>query len=124
MEPLPLEARPFLDALAEDPSDELSRLALADWLEEHGDRRAAWVREAELWAWMQPDAGHPVPRILANLEVSGAGATAEAFDLFDRVGPEAVDMARAWLRESPDERFGLLHPELGWSRPTTLCRCW
>src|SRR5438067_836397 len=34
----------FLQALHEDPADETAWLALADWLEEHGDPRAELVR--------------------------------------------------------------------------------
>jgi uncharacterized protein (TIGR02996 family) len=36
--------RSFLDALKADPNDELTRLAYADWLEEHGDERAELLR--------------------------------------------------------------------------------
>jgi uncharacterized protein (TIGR02996 family) len=118
VEPLPPEARPFLDALAENPADELSRLALADWLEERGDRRAAWVRDADLWEYMRPDARDPVRGILG--EVLAPGMTGHLLALLARIGPPAVPAVRAWVREDPDTRF---LPTLGYlvtARPPAL----
>ena len=36
--------RAFLEAIAADPDDEATRLVYADWLEEHGDSRAQFLR--------------------------------------------------------------------------------
>ena len=41
----------FLKVLAADP-DDMTRLAFADWLEERGDPRAAWVRDPAVFRWM------------------------------------------------------------------------
>jgi uncharacterized protein (TIGR02996 family) len=38
----------FVQALADDPDDDTTRLVFADWLEERGDPRAAWLRAAAL----------------------------------------------------------------------------
>ena len=38
------EVLSFLRAIADDPGDEARRLVFADWLEEHGDWRAEFIR--------------------------------------------------------------------------------
>ena len=38
------EALPLLHAIREQPEDDLLRLILADWLEDHGDARADLIR--------------------------------------------------------------------------------
>lgn len=60
--------------------DDLPRLVYADWLEEHGDPRAPWVRNADIWVYMAPDAASPVPRLLAD----------GRWDLLGRIGRTAV----------------------------------
>src|SRR2546429_228451 len=53
------EERAFLDALAADPGDDVTRLVYADWLDERGDDRAAYLRgEVELAALADHDARH------------------------------------------------------------------
>src|SRR5665213_3298216 len=42
--------RPFLEAIREQPDDDLHRLAWADWLEEHGDDDRATFLRAQLVA--------------------------------------------------------------------------
>src|SRR5262245_16869307 len=45
-----MEEAAFLRAILDDPDDEAARLVCADWLEERGDRRAAWLRfGSEVW---------------------------------------------------------------------------
>lgn len=34
----------FLDMLLADPNDDIARQVYADWLEDHGDPRAEWLR--------------------------------------------------------------------------------
>jgi uncharacterized protein (TIGR02996 family) len=59
------EESALLQALAANPDDTATRLVFADWLMEHGDPRAAWVRDDELQEWMKPDAQDPLLRLLA-----------------------------------------------------------
>jgi uncharacterized protein (TIGR02996 family) len=47
-------------ALAARPDDELPRLAYADWLNERGDPRAAWVRDPDIWRHAGPDFCDPL----------------------------------------------------------------
>jgi uncharacterized protein (TIGR02996 family) len=50
------EEQAFLDHLKADPSDDVTRLVYADWLEERGDPRGAWLRaEHELAATSEDD---------------------------------------------------------------------
>ncbi len=106
----------FLAAIAASPDDATARLVFADWLEERSDPRAAWVRDADIWEWMKPDARDPVPGILKTLTVLRPGVrssierekinwkrrgSAEAA-LFE-MGTSAVDAVRTWIREHPDQ---------------------
>src|SRR5262245_19152523 len=78
----------LLAALADDPEDEVARLALADWLEERGDSRAAWARDPALWKWSAPDLHDPVPVLIdASYDPKQAD---EAFAVLDKLGPAAV----------------------------------
>ena len=65
------EAIALLAAVAESPDDDTPRMALADWLEERDDPRAAWVRDHEVWPHMAPDAHDPVPGLLEALPDAG-----------------------------------------------------
>ncbi len=44
MNEIPTDERSLLDAVLANPDDDGLRLAYADWLEEHGDERAEWLR--------------------------------------------------------------------------------
>jgi uncharacterized protein (TIGR02996 family) len=102
----------FLAAIAAAPDDALPRLVFADWLEERNDPRAVWVRDADIWEWMKPDAHDPVPGILNELrlepwvphpgrrEQPDLKAKAERGLL--HLGASAIDAVRDWLRTSPD----------------------
>src|SRR4051812_45648053 len=57
----------FLAALSAAPSDELLRLAFADWLDDHNDPRAAWVRDAEIWRHTGPSFQDPIPGLAREL---------------------------------------------------------
>ncbi|MBP3957009.1 TIGR02996 domain-containing protein [Gemmata sp. G18] len=106
----------FLTAIAAAPDDTTARLVFADWLEERSDPRAPWVRDADIWEWMKPDARDPVPGIMKTLTVIPRGVrytiereeidwkrrgSAEAA-LFE-MGTSAVDAVRTWIREHPDQ---------------------
>jgi uncharacterized protein (TIGR02996 family) len=58
-----LDEAAFLKAIAED-RDDTTRLAFADWLEERGDPRAAWVRNPAIFRWMGPNAENPIPTLM------------------------------------------------------------
>jgi uncharacterized protein (TIGR02996 family) len=49
----------FLTAIKQNAEDETRRRICADWLEERGDPRSAWVRDSEIWLFMAPDAADP-----------------------------------------------------------------
>jgi uncharacterized protein (TIGR02996 family) len=115
------EMQAFLDAIRAAPDDRTARLAFADWLQDHDDPRAAWVRIDELWEWMAPDAADPTPRILAALlDPAHEQRHADLPYLLDDIGPAATPPLRAWLRESPDARFPLVHQYLEFARPPKL----
>src|SRR5260370_13839087 len=57
----------FLAAVAAEPADETLKLVFADWLEERGDPRGAWVRDRELRPWMGPTLQSPVPALVEAL---------------------------------------------------------
>src|SRR4051794_27071545 len=89
--------------------DDTARLAFADWLEERGDQRAAWVRDKRIFRWMLPDAGDPVPRLLGALRedrnshdaaellplVAGASAVPALLELVQGGGWQAYRAAQA-----------------------------
>ncbi|VTU00302.1 ---NA--- : HEAT domain containing protein OS=Pseudanabaena biceps PCC 7429 GN=Pse7429DRAFT_2761 PE=4 SV=1: HEAT_2: HEAT_2 [Gemmataceae bacterium] len=115
------EMQAFLDAIRAAPDDRTARLAFADWLQDHDDPRAAWVRIDELWEWMAPDAADPTPRILAALlDPAHEQRHADLPYLLDDIGPAATPTLRAWLRESPDARFPLVYAYLEFARPPKL----
>jgi uncharacterized protein (TIGR02996 family) len=80
----------FLRALSSDPGDDVARLAFADWLEEHGDPRAAWVRDPAIFRWMGPTVGDPVPALLEALRRNEYPLSKEAAAVLVRVGGAAV----------------------------------
>jgi uncharacterized protein (TIGR02996 family) len=109
--PHPDEAA-FLAAIAAAPDDALPRLVFSDWLEERNDPRAAWVRDADIWEWMKPDAHDPVPGILRTLQLRPGyelhrepellPLRASAGAALAHLGPTAVDAVRCWLLANPD----------------------
>jgi uncharacterized protein (TIGR02996 family) len=58
----------FIAAITATPDDELLRSAFADWLEERGDPRAAWVRDRAVRKWMGPGLQDPIPKLIATLK--------------------------------------------------------
>src|SRR5262245_40796445 len=57
----------FVAAVAADPADESLKLVFADWLEERGDPRGAWLRDKQLRPWMGPAFQSPVPALVEAL---------------------------------------------------------
>ena len=53
------DERPFLEAILEDPENDVPRLIFADWLEDRGDPRAEFIRvQCELAALEEDDLQH------------------------------------------------------------------
>lgn len=75
----------FLAALAADPKDETTRLVFADWLDERGDPRAAWMRDPDLTAWSLPGFVDPFVRLIAALPTKRT-----ARRVLFRLGPAGV----------------------------------
>lgn len=92
----------FLQAIAADPGDDVARLAYADWLEERGDPRAAWVRDLAVWRWMGPRAEDPVPALLAASTEADHWQLEEITAVLRRVGPAAVPALIEVLRGADD----------------------
>src|SRR5262245_39994631 len=80
----------FIQVLEADPADDTARLAYADWLEEHGDPRAAWVRDLAVWRWMGPRAESPVPALMGAVVAADHSQFEEIASVLQRVGPAAV----------------------------------
>jgi uncharacterized protein (TIGR02996 family) len=80
----------FIQALAADPEDDTTRLVYADWLEERGDPRAAWVRDLAIWRWMGPLAQSPVPALMGALAEEDWWQSRDAASALQRVGPTAL----------------------------------
>ncbi len=57
----------FLAAIAADPTDETTKLVFADWLEEQGDPRGAWIRSEPIRPWMGPTLQNPIPALIESL---------------------------------------------------------
>lgn len=57
------EEQGLLNAIAEAPDDLAPRLIFADWLEEHDDMRAPWLRDPELFEWMGITVDNPIPKL-------------------------------------------------------------
>src|SRR5262245_15117694 len=97
----------FLAALAADPADEVTRLAYADWLDEHSDLRAAWVRDPDLWNWSAPDLHDPVPGLIDAL--ADRTRFREVHAVLRKLGPAAVTALAARVRrEDGDVDFVIL----------------
>ena len=102
----------FLAAIAAAPDDTTARLVFADWLEERSDPRAVWVRDADIWEWMKPDARDPVPGILAKLSVLPRsnperdnhdwGRHSGAQRAIAKLGTACLTTLRRWYQEHPD----------------------
>ncbi len=60
------EAR-FLAAIAADPTDESTLLVFADWLEERGDPRGAWIRDKQIRPWMGAIMQSPITALIESL---------------------------------------------------------
>lgn len=90
----------MLAAYAATYPDETDRLILADWLEERGDVRGAWLRDPLLAQCMGPSLADPVPQLIALL-----GREARAGALLAQVGGADPDaLALAARLESADPR--------------------
>jgi uncharacterized protein (TIGR02996 family) len=81
------DPEPLLAAYRERPDDAALRLVLADRLEELGDPRAAWLRDAALAPWLGPDLTDPLPRLL---DAFREGKDASARRALTRLGPIAL----------------------------------
>ena len=67
--------------------DDTARLALADLLEERGDARSPWVRDARVFPWMLPGLRDPLPALLAAVEEE---QREEALEVLPLLGAAAV----------------------------------
>ena len=65
----------MLAAYAAHYPDAAHREVLADWLEERGDARAAWLRDPDIGPWMGPDLTDPIARLIKVLPTQEATAT-------------------------------------------------
>ena len=63
----------FVAAIEASPNDQLLLGAFADWLEERGDPRPAWVRSPSyaLRAFMGPKFEDPIPKMIDRLRSLG-----------------------------------------------------
>ena len=82
----------FLRAIRE--GDDTARLAFADWLEERGDVRAAWVRDAEIFAWMGPGASDPLAAMLEAAAAEESDRSRPACLALPRLGAAVVPRLR------------------------------
>src|SRR5262245_25742001 len=80
----------FLKALRASPRDRLARLAFADWLDERGDQRAAWVRDPDVFKWMGPKAESPIPALMAALGKVANARWGQVCQALIRIGAPAV----------------------------------
>jgi uncharacterized protein (TIGR02996 family) len=69
-----MDEHKMLAAYAASPRDVYDRLLLADFFEERGDPRAAWLRDPELAPWMGPEVANPFVKLVAALPDEGARA--------------------------------------------------
>lgn len=113
------EAAGLLAAIRELPDEPTARLVLADWLEDHGDERAGWLRDELVWPWMRPDLHDPIPALLAHHAAASWSDTATSTAALARLGPSATAAVRAWVRDHG--QFWLtLAPALRTLRPRPL----
>jgi uncharacterized protein (TIGR02996 family) len=64
---MPVDEAEVRRRLLLNPTSRPHRLICADWLSEQGDPRGDWLRNDELWPWMEPDGRHPLGRIIEML---------------------------------------------------------
>lgn len=64
------DAAGLIGAIREAPNDPTARLVFSDWLEDHGDGRAGWLRDPELWAMLTPEFIDPMPDLVAVLDAA------------------------------------------------------
>jgi uncharacterized protein (TIGR02996 family) len=112
----------FLEALAETPGDESTRLALADWLLERSDPREPWVRDADLFRWTGSALQDPLPGLIAALgdRDTWEVATRGLVKLGVRVLPLLLDSLRTGsddAREHARVVLGMLGPVAAKSLP-------
>jgi uncharacterized protein (TIGR02996 family) len=112
------EVEGFRAALRDDP--EVARLVFADWLEDHGDPRAAWLRDPDIWPWMAPDAHDPVPRLLEELGMGDHSHRKRARVALAKIGSEAIIPLRDWTRQDPSKRWYESRFLLATARPPVL----
>jgi uncharacterized protein (TIGR02996 family) len=98
-------ASALLAAIAES-DDPTPRYALADWLEERGDARAAWVRHPDVWPYMVPDARNPLPDVMRELHDGIVDPDRMRLTLL-AIGAPAVGPVRDWVRVDPEYRLSV-----------------
>src|SRR4051794_23581086 len=91
----------FLAALRANPDDDAARLVFADWLDERGDPRAAWVRNAEIWRHAGPDFNDPIPGLAGSL--GSAQRRQRITDALVSLGPAVVPAVVAAMRTEDDD---------------------
>ena len=57
----------FIAAIAAAPEEQHLPLVFADWLDDRGDPRGAWIRHHAVRPWMPPTYENPAPKLLAAL---------------------------------------------------------
>lgn len=112
-------AAPFFAALRAAPEDSTIRLVFADWLEDHGDARAGWLRDEEIWSAMLPDVRDPVPVLVEAIVRADWQAARVPIATLQKLGPQATESLRDWLRRNLD-RWQRLVSILTPLRPPTL----
>jgi uncharacterized protein (TIGR02996 family) len=89
------EEQALLAAYARNYPDEAQRLVLADWFDERGDLRGAWLRDPVLAEWMGPQAEDPTPKLVAALATDARDRAAE---VLRKLGAAALPgLLDAWL---------------------------
>src|SRR5262249_53667343 len=114
------EEAAFLSAIA--AGDDVARLAYADWLEERGDPKAAWVRDRALCTWMMPDGRCPIAPLIEAAADENNNVKEFARCLLPRLGAAVIphlmerierDEGALWAGEALGEMGrGLIAPLL------------
>src|SRR4051812_49324247 len=94
----------FLAAMAAAPDDQAPRLVFADWLEERGDPRGAWLRDPLVAPWMGVRCENPIPRLVAGLGESEEGCPPDVCEspALERIGGPAIPALLDALRSPHD----------------------